>query len=336
MKAEKYLESLSQIAAGDRLYAVGGSVRDRLLGKECTDHDFTAHGVVEIAEAFASKNKLSLVRLDETPGRETLRVVLQKQATFDFTEMQGRTIEEDLNRRDFTINAMAVPLKDYIEGNLRLIDPCKGKSDLENRIVRRVSTEVLSDDPLRMLRAFRFAADLNFEIESGTLTEIGLQKQKIENVAEERVLYELLLLLNSQPVFSYLELMDGCGLLESILPETGTLRTTDFEGNNAWEQSLRSVKELEHLLSGPDAILGKNTGLADQSLMDKRPLLRLAMILHLLDRTSTEEPPVPPGKTYGQPFTVAVLKRLRASNSDTAFIARTIKYQQEALETCLS
>jgi tRNA nucleotidyltransferase/poly(A) polymerase len=162
--AKKYLQILSKIPSEKNvdLYLVGGSVRDHLLRKDCADFDFTAKNIHDLANRFSSETKSPCISLDATPGRNTLRVIVQKQFHFDFTDMQGNSIEEDLAQRDFSINAMAIQLNDYLDGRETLIDPHKGQADLHNKIIRVIPGPIFASDPLRLLRAFRFASSLEF------------------------------------------------------------------------------------------------------------------------------------------------------------------------------
>ena len=100
--------------------------------------------------------------LDKTPGRNTARVILDQNQHLDFTDLQGRNIEEDLSQRDFTINAMSLPLSEFLSGKMGIIDPYKGQEDFSNKKIRVLQGPIFSSDPLRMLRAFRFAATLEF------------------------------------------------------------------------------------------------------------------------------------------------------------------------------
>lgn len=323
---KSFLTQLDRFAKeqGNDLYVVGGTLRDLLLGVESVDHDFTAHQAAKIARKFASTNKLTAVTLDDTPGRETVRVVISKQAYLDFTEMQGKDIHADLLQRDFSINAMALPLAGFPAGLQKMIDPSNGRADLEAKTVRMVSAKALSDDPLRMLRAFRFAGNLSFAIEPQTLAEIKKQRQHISEVAAERILYEMLLFLKSDNVYPLLESMDECGLLESILPET-----TGLQQSGIWEDTLRSFRNLNDLISNPAEILPDGETDPAQSLTGKQSLTRLAMLLHGVDYD------VGMSKTYLPPRAEAALHRLRMSNADADFILRSLKYQKEALETKL-
>lgn len=318
--AKKYLQILSEIASGidHALYLVGGSIRDTLLGKECSDFDFTARNIETLARSFAVGVQSSFVHLDNTPGRETFRVIVEKQFSFDFTEMQGDSIEEDLAQRDFTINAMAIRLDDFLAGRDAFIDLHRGQEDLANKIVRVVPGPIFSSDPCRMLRAFRFAGALNFKIDAETLKKIESEKNNLEKTAPERIYHEWILFLSGQQVFKLLQVMDETGLLQCVLPETGELRAIAEGQLNAWETGLATFSFLENLISHPKPVIPLANSL--QFLTGKRTaVLKFAGLLYPLTPSSI----------------VLLLKRLRASNADIQFIHRTILCQREAVDSNL-
>lgn len=173
-------------------YLVGGAVRDAILGREAEylDLDFVLPDVaVQVARKIASHYKAGFVLLDS--DRQIARVVF-KQATVDFAQQQGETLIDDLHRRDFTINAIA-----YNPHTQEFIDPLNGCNDLQRRIICMVSPANLQDDPLRLLRAYRQAAQLGFEIEAETQAAICKFAPLLSNIAAERVRGELGYLLNS-------------------------------------------------------------------------------------------------------------------------------------------
>ena len=208
------------------LYLVGGTLRDHLLGRKCTDYDFTAQGAKKIASNFSAKQRFPLVKLDNTPGRETYRVVLQENLYFDFTEMQGSTIKEDLSQRDFTINAMAIQLDDFLQDKDAYIDPFDGHGDILRNSVKKIPGPAFNSDPLRMLRAFRFACTLGFAIDPDTLDQIALHRDEISHVSVERIYYELILILESSVCTEALQTMNKIGLLQSVLPEIVLIEST--------------------------------------------------------------------------------------------------------------
>lgn len=175
-------------------YMVGGAVRDRILGRtrEYLDLDFVLpYDAVKVARKIAKHYKAGFVLLD--PQRQIARVVFPE-ATVDFAQQSGESIETDLYRRDFTVNAIA-----YNPHTQEIIDPLQGCADLEQRTIRMISPANLQDDPLRLMRAYRQAAQLNFTIETDTQIAIRSLASHITEVAAERVRVEInYLLLNSQ------------------------------------------------------------------------------------------------------------------------------------------
>jgi poly(A) polymerase len=183
LKKSKILETIRLLAQKRReeVYLVGGAVRDLLLGRLMgKDFDFVVQSDAEgLAKEIAREVGGHDFPLDE--GFGTWRVVLKKKrkkTELDFSRMQGKDIFEDLRQRDFTINSIAIHLKDI--GRLSeacLIDPLNGLGDLRKRILRASSEESLRQDPLRMLRAFRFASILNFSVEDETSSSARRQKE---------------------------------------------------------------------------------------------------------------------------------------------------------------
>ncbi|VEP17936.1 tRNA nucleotidyltransferase/poly(A) polymerase [Hyella patelloides LEGE 07179] len=163
-------------------YLVGGAVRDALLGRKgaYVDLDFVVpEKSVETAQQIANYHRAGFVVLDE--ARQIARVVFP-QGTLDFALQEGATLDKDLRRRDFTINAIA-----YNFCQQQAIDPLGGIQDLQRGIIRMVSPENLKDDPLRLLRAYRQAAQLGFQIDNDTREQIRLLAPLITRIAAERV-----------------------------------------------------------------------------------------------------------------------------------------------------
>jgi tRNA nucleotidyltransferase (CCA-adding enzyme) len=165
---------------------VGGAVRDALLGRrsEYLDLDFVLPvDAVETARKLANHYKAGFVVLDA--GRQIARVVF-KQATVDLAKQEGDSLESDLHRRDFTINAIA-----YNPHTGELIDPLQGIADIQTRTIRMVKAANLEDDPLRLLRGYRQAAQLNFAIEPETQAVMRRIAGLLGEIAAERVQVEL-------------------------------------------------------------------------------------------------------------------------------------------------
>ncbi|MEH2259588.1 CCA tRNA nucleotidyltransferase [Nostoc sp.] len=175
-------------------YMVGGAVRDAILGRtrEYLDLDFVIPSkAVKVARAIAHHYKAGFVLLDAK--RQIARVVFPD-ATADFAQQEGDSLEVDLHRRDFTVNAIA-----YNPHTQEIIDPLQGYVDLQQGILRMVSPANLEDDPLRLMRGYRQAAQLGFTIEPATQATIRSLASHLGKVAAERVRVEIgYLLANSQ------------------------------------------------------------------------------------------------------------------------------------------
>lgn len=209
-------------AGGAPCYVAGGAVRDWLLGIAAQDLDFAVPaGAIPLARQLAKRLGGAFVLLDAE--EEAARVVWQ-QYCLDFTSFreQSRTIEEDLGRRDFTVNAMAVALAPDGKGlapPYTLIDPTGGGADLAARLIRHAAPATFRRDPLRLLRAYRFQATLGFALAPATVRQIEEERALIRETATERVAYELDRLLATPVAAMVLGDMAASGLLFEVLPE---------------------------------------------------------------------------------------------------------------------
>ena len=197
----------------DSAYLVGGSVRDALLQRFKTflDLDFILpNEAIATARHIANLYDGGFVILDET--REIARVVFAK-GTLDLARQEGSSLETDLTRRDFTINAIAYNLQ-----SRKLVDPLGGLKDLEQGIIRAVSAKNLEEDPLRLLRAYRQAAQLDFTIEAETRTAIRDRTSLLETIAAERVQAELKYIFTTPQRNKWLAAAIEDGLLKFWLP----------------------------------------------------------------------------------------------------------------------
>jgi tRNA nucleotidyltransferase (CCA-adding enzyme) len=193
---------------------VGGSVRDALLGRtaDYLDLDFVLpEGAVETARAIARHHRAGFVVLDAT--HQIARVVFD-QATVDFAQQVGESLTEDLHRRDFTVNAIA-----YHPHTEQIFDPLRGYADLQRRVLRMVSPDNLADDPLRLLRAYRQAAQLGFALDSQTRKTIHQLSPLLGRMAAERVRGELDCLLSLAAGTHLLQLAWQDDLLKHWLPQ---------------------------------------------------------------------------------------------------------------------
>ncbi len=220
-----------------KLYLVGGSVRDLLQNKPVKDWDMTTDATPEdmlklFSDAFYD-NAFGTVGIPVEELKETEHSGVVEVTTFRTergyddrrhpTEVKwGKTIEEDLARRDFTMNAIAIELLETIDmSNPKLIDPYNGQQDIQNKLIRAVGNpnERFKEDALRLMRAIRFAAQHGFEIEEKTLQAITNDASLLSEIAGERIREELLKLLASDYPYEGVMLLKNTGLLNQFLPE---------------------------------------------------------------------------------------------------------------------
>lgn len=226
-------------------YVVGGYVRDLLLNRPSKDIDFVCVGSgIELAQAVAKEAggvKVSVFKNFGTAqmivGDLNLEFVGARKESYDRGSrkpvVEDGTLEDDQKRRDFTINAMAVSVNKDSFGEL--VDPFDGVGDLKRKIIHTPLDPVItfSDDPLRMMRAIRFASQLNFDIEADTFAGITSQAERLKIISGERIIDELNKIILS-PVPSYgFKLLFHSGLLNQFFPEMVALHGVEYVGNQA-------------------------------------------------------------------------------------------------------
>ncbi len=193
-------------------YLVGGIIRDFLTGKTSVDRDIAISGAEEFAHKIADKFGGTFITLDSV--NKIFRVVLPDKTNFlDISEIEGSTIEEDLKRRDFSINAIAYDLK-----NDKFIDTTGGINDLENKVLRHISDKNFEDDPLRLLRGFRFFSTTGFRMTEELESAISKYAHLILKPAPERINYELMKLFGGKYAAETLLKMNEFGILEALFP----------------------------------------------------------------------------------------------------------------------
>ncbi|MFD8255667.1 CCA tRNA nucleotidyltransferase [Streptomyces werraensis] len=262
--------------AGFSLALVGGSVRDALLGRLGNDLDFTtdarpqdvlrimrpwADAVWDVGIAFGTVGAQKEARVGETDRSFQIEVTTYRSEAYDRTSRKpevsyGDSIEDDLVRRDFTVNAMAVALPEK-----RFIDPHGGLKDLAERVLRTPGTpeESFSDDPLRMMRAARFAAQLDFEVAPEVVAAMKDMAGRIEIVSAERIRDELNKLILSPHPRKGLTLLVDTGIASYVLPELPALhleRDEHHRHKDVYEHTLIVLEQAMALEEdGPDLTL---------------------------------------------------------------------------------
>ncbi len=207
---------------GVPMYLVGGAVRDTLTGVFFgSDCDFAVAGRFdEIVSAFTHRVRGHAIPWDFNQTRIVYRNAAGAQESVDFARFKAPDIDGDLRLRDFTINALALDLRKLCEtGDTALIDPLGGRQDIQNKIVRMCSSRSFDDDPLRMLRAVRFARQLGYTIDFATFSLCAEKHGLITNVSIERIKKELFTILHLPcPALSLRQLMQ-MGFMGLFLPQ---------------------------------------------------------------------------------------------------------------------
>lgn len=245
------------IDAGADLYEVGGPVRDYLLGREVKDHDLLCRNLEprEITRILAKHGKVVTVgksfgvikftpRTDPEcqvdialPRRE--RSTGSGHRDFDVHFDPHMPVTEDLGRRDFTINAMALSLTNH-----ELIDPFGGRADLDRRILRQVFPRAFEEDPLRLIRAIQFSARFELTIEPETLEAMQRHAKLISTVSGERIAEELRKLMTAQKPSTGFERMLTTGILTHVLPELAATRGIEQDkqpGDDVFSHTMRAL-----------------------------------------------------------------------------------------------
>jgi poly(A) polymerase len=249
---------------------------------------------------FAHSIGGSFIMLDE--DRKITRVVKQADEDtlqFDFTNFEGADLTADLGRRDFTINAMALDLREFINDQSlqNVIDLFHGQNDIKNKLIRMVKPEVLEADPLRLLRAVRFAATLGFTIEEKTAEQIRGKVELIAEPSPERVRDEIFLILAERNAEQHLNLLDSLGLLTLILPELEPLRGFKPGFYQAQDTLMHSIKTAGHLDTVLDDLwrisplhagaVFAHLEIMLESVVSRKAALRFACLLHDMAKPET-------------------------------------------------
>ncbi len=258
-KEKELFELIAQAGKdlGYPVYLVGGYVRDLLLKRPCTDVDVVCVGSgIELAEAVASRlsprPRLVVYKRFGTAmiqqGEYQIEFVGARKESYRSDSrkpiVEDGSLEDDQKRRDFTINALAISLNE--ENYEELIDPFGGLRDLERRILRTPLNpdKTFSDDPLRMMRAIRFAAQLHFTIEDKTLQAIPRNKERIRIVSKERISTELNKILMTDKPSRGFKLLFDTGLLEIIFPELYALQGVEVKKGIAHKDNFYHTLEV--------------------------------------------------------------------------------------------
>ena len=337
-------------------YVVGGMVRDRLMGRETgTDIDLAVKGdAVALGQELADELGGSLAPLSVPRGM--MRVVAPpddgaaegKGPAIDLSGYSG-DIKDDLARRDFTVNAMAVSLGDWDDADpgSQVIDLFGGRADLFQKAIRSLNSGVFADDPGRLLRAVRLSGELGFRIEPDTVRQLMLDSRLMERVSADRVREEFLRILAPAGARARLEALDQLGLLRHVIPElmdtkgVGQPRTHHYW--DVWGHSLHTVQAAEGVTGGhqnspvfscvpwtPETESYFAEVVSDGH--TRRTILKLAALLHDIAKPQTKTLE-PDGRTrffghseQGAEVAERRLSSLRLSNRGASMVSRMVLY----------
>jgi poly(A) polymerase len=272
--------------AGYRLALVGGSVRDAILGRLGNDLDFTTNAPPEASRKILSKwaenvwdPGISFGTVVAKRGDTTVEVTTYRSESYESDSRKpevkyGDSLEGDLSRRDFTVNAMALELT---QGAPIFVDPHNGLKDLSERVLRTPSSaeQSFSDDPLRMMRAARFASQLNFVVDDDVLLAMCGMAGRISIISAERIRDEFVKLLMSDNPRSGIAMLVEVGLADIVLPEIPKLKLEIDEHHHHKDVYEHSLTVLEQAIALEDRLNGPNL------------IIRLASLLHDIGKPKT-------------------------------------------------
>ena len=318
-----------------RAWIVGGAVRDALLGRPVVDVDLAVEGSPEeAARAIGRAGRGPSFRLSEEFGSWR---ALPHGRVCDVSHLQGATIEEDLGRRDFSINAMAVPL-----AGGELIDPTGGAADVEARRLR-VLPGAYESDRLRPLRLVRLATELGFEPDEETAAATRTAAPRVPEASPERVFAELRRLVVADRVVEGIGLADRLGLLDAVLPELGRLKGVEqsrYHHLDVYDHTIEVLEQQVAIEREPAQVFGEELGAAVDAqlgrvLADELTVwqaLRLVALLHDIAKPATRGE-LPDGRVtfmghheVGVEMIDAICARLRTSEKLRTFLGAITRY----------
>lgn len=323
------------------IYLIGGFIRDALLGINTFDLDFVVIDVnIEVfCKELLSSHNGSYFYLDEET--QTIRVSLNdeesKLFSFDFTRVPKIALDADFERRDFTIDALAVSLKNPNY----LIDKFNGLDDLKKRKIRAIKLENLLEDPLRFLRAFRIACQIKGEVDNRILTFIQENINYFQDsIPKERIGMEIWKIFDSDNSFSYVKLISETSLLEKIIPELTSCRKVppnNFHHLGLYDHSVELIKTFEENYSKfPDWVQEDlNKPFGSLSFPTKKAVSKFACLLHDIGKPQTWEIKNIDGREkhtfyghdkLGAELTGQIGARLRFSNSIIQTLSKLVRY----------
>lgn len=326
-------EILNKIIANfdEEIYLVGGSVRDLFFGSPLKDRDLIVVGIdarefsLRVAEFFDA----TFVPLDEI--NRIYRLVMPDKINYlDITNPIEGDIDKDLKRRDLTINAIALNLR-----TLKILDPVGGIDDLNNKVIRAISEQNFKDDPLRILRVYRFLAKTGFNIDCVTKKFVVKNLRLIFLPAIERINYEVMHLFGCKFSHTALLQMEQIGLLEMIFPVVNELKKVTPNSHHhlrLFEHCIETVKNIQMIYEKSESDVKEHLEKVDFGGYSRLSHLKLAGFLHDIGKFSTWSIEPDTGRhrfikhdDVGAKMVIPLLKRMAFSNKQIDYISTMIK-----------
>ena len=332
--SSEVLDEIRSLIDGDGAHFVGGCVRDVRLGRPVTDVDVVVAGdPAPAARRLAREtggSPFAALGGATGPGESC-----SSGRTVDITGRRGGDIVADLGERDFTVNAMAIPVAG--DADIDLIDPFGGLGDLVEGRLRTVSDRVFTDDPLRLLRLARIAHELGFTVDPGAERLARRDAHLADRAAGERIYAEMRRLLTPDHPDAAVRLLDGLGVLDVILPEAIPMRGCEqspFHHLDVFEHTLQVLDAAADIAAHPEHYLPRHAEAIRAALdenvgdeLDARTALRLAVLFHDIEKPSTRTVSDDGRIGFmghdrkGAETTGRILKRWRAATSTIRFCA---------------
>lgn len=326
-------EILNNIASffDNEVYLVGGGIRDCLLGKDLFDRDLVVvdEDAGEFSKKIADFFDAKFIPLDIQ--NKIYRVVLADKINYlDITNPVNDSLEDDLLRRDLTINAIAANIKTG-----KIIDVCGGINDFRNEILRGIKEENFVDDPLRLLRVFRFYSVLGFDIDNSLVQIVKKYASMVMEPANERIEYELMKLFSGLFVPNALLKMDECQILDKIFPFVKELKQVPPNLHHHLDlffHSIETVKQLDFLYINSSKEVKEHMDRIDFGGFSRIAHLRLAAFLHDIGKFSTWTIEEDTGRhrflkhdDVGAKLVEKFLKTMNFSNKQISYISYIVK-----------
>lgn len=259
-------------------YVVGGAIRDLLLKRRSiVDIDIAVPGDgCSLAVELGGKlQRAAVVPLDRVRGTGRIVLTGAKNACVDISRFKGGSLESDLRARDFTMNALAVHVTDFPpKSSGDIVDPMHGIEDLGDGLLRACSDEAFRDDPLRILRGFRFRALFDFRIEDSTRSLMRQSVPGLDAVSPERIRDELFAILDCDRSYIALSEMDEAGIVDRLFPEFRPARglvQNDYHHLDVWGHSLETVRQMDSITANLRAVFPNHHDIVSEYL-DKEPV----------------------------------------------------------------